>query len=128
MVQPQRTLVLSPYLELYDLVDFSFIYEELVSKYCPDNGRTAIDPSSLTKFRKLRLKDSTLLDMLIGKTVQIAVKKGIIKSKTIIMDSTHTKPDTIKKAAWKSCANYPSACARSFTTLTSPCATGSLPN
>jgi hypothetical protein len=50
-----------------------------------------IDPSSLTKFRKLRLNDSTLLDMLIGKTVQIAVEKGIIKSKTNIMDSTHTK-------------------------------------
>jgi transposase len=143
-------LVLSPYLDIYDLVipkdhllrkindlvDFSFIYEELASKYCPDNGRIAIDPirmfkylllkvidtlsdidvversrydmsykyflgmapeediidpSSLTKFRKQRLKDSTLLDMLIGKTVQIAVDKGIIKSKTIIMDSTHTK-------------------------------------
>jgi len=150
MLQSQRSMVLSPYMDIYDLVipsdhllrkindlvDFSFIYKELVNNYCPDNGRNAIDPirmfkylllkvidtlsdidvversrydmsykyflgmapeediidpSSLTKFRKLRLKDSTLLDMLIGKTVQIAIEKGIIKSKTIIIDSTHTK-------------------------------------
>jgi transposase len=50
-----------------------------------------IDPSSLTKFRKLRLKDVGLLDMLIGKTVEIAIEKGIIKSKSIIVDATHTK-------------------------------------
>jgi len=50
-----------------------------------------IDLCSLTKFRKIRLKDSTLLDMLIGKTLQIAIKKGIIQSKTIIIDFTHTK-------------------------------------
>lgn len=34
-----------------------------------------IDPSSLTKFRKLRLKDINLLDMLINKTVEIAIEK-----------------------------------------------------
>ena len=45
-----------------------------------------IDPSSLTKFRKLRLKDITLLDLLINKTVGIALEKGIIKSKSIIVD------------------------------------------
>ena len=52
---------------------------------------SVIDPSSLTKFRKLRLPDEGLLDMLIGKTVEIALEKEIIKSKTIIVDSTHTK-------------------------------------
>jgi IS5 family transposase len=150
MLKQQMTMVLSPYLELYnliipkdnmlrrinELVDFSFIYDELVSVYCSDNGRGAIDPirmfkylllkvifdlsdidvverskydmsfkyfmdmapeenvinpSSLTKFRKIRLKDSNLLDLLINKTVQIAVEKEIIKSKSIIVDSTHTK-------------------------------------
>jgi Transposase DDE domain. len=45
----------------------------------------------LTKFRKLRLKDMKLLDLLIVKTVQIALDKGIIKSKSIIIDATHTK-------------------------------------
>lgn len=50
-----------------------------------------INPSSLTKFRKLRLKDTNLLNLLIGKTVSIAIEKGIIKSKSIIVDATHTK-------------------------------------
>ena len=50
-----------------------------------------INPSSLTKFRKLRLKDMNLLDMLIAKTVQLALERGIIKSKSIIVDATHTK-------------------------------------
>ena len=151
MIQKQNNLDFSPYSNLYDLVvpedhllrkineliDFSFIYEELKNKYCSDNGRNAVDPirmfkylllkvidrlsdvdvversrydmsykyflgmapeedvinsSSLTKFRKLRLKDSNMLDMLIGKTVEIALEKGIIKQKaTIIVDATHTK-------------------------------------
>ncbi|SJN48664.1 Transposase [Sphingobacterium faecium PCAi_F2.5] len=51
---------------------------------------SVINPSSLTKFRKLRLKDTDLLNLLIGKTVSIAVEKGIIKSKSIIVDATHT--------------------------------------
>lgn len=150
MIQQQQTLVVSPYIELYnlivprdnmlrqinELVDFSFIYEELKEQYCLDNGRNAIDPirmfkylllkaifelsdadiverskydmsfkyflgmapedsvidsSSLTKFRKLRLKSQNLLDMLINKTVEIAIDNGVIKSKAIIVDATHTK-------------------------------------
>ncbi|WIV17450.1 IS1182 family transposase [Paenibacillus polygoni] len=150
MIRQQQTLVLSPYAALYDivvpkdnmlrqineLVDFTFIYEELEAKYCLDNGRNAIDPirmfkylllkaifelsdadiverskydlsfkfflgmapedsvidpSSLTKFRKLRLKDMNLLDMLIGQTVTLAIEQGILKSTSIIVDATHTK-------------------------------------
>lgn len=49
-----------------------------------------IDASTLTKFRKLRLQDADLLNLLIGKTVQLAIEKGIIKSKSIIVDATHT--------------------------------------
>ena len=49
-----------------------------------------IDPSTLTKFRRHRLKDTNLLDLLIHKTVSIAVEKGIIKSSSIIVDATHT--------------------------------------
>lgn len=49
-----------------------------------------IDPSLLTKFRRQRLNDVNLLDMLIGKTVGVAMEKGIIKTKTIIVDATHT--------------------------------------
>ncbi|PGS63364.1 IS5/IS1182 family transposase [Bacillus cereus] len=122
--------------KINDLIDFSFVYEELKDKYCHDNGRNAIDPirmfkylllkaiydlsdvdvvdrskydmsfkyflymapeepviepSSLTKFRKLRLEDVTLLDMLINKTVEIAIENKIIKSNSIIVDSTHTR-------------------------------------
>lgn len=121
--------------KINDLIDFTFIYDELLDKYCPNNGRTAespirmfkylllktiytvsdvdvversqydmsfkyfldmapeesvIDPSSLTKFRKLRLKDTNLLNLLIGKTVSIALEKGIIKSRSIIVDATHS--------------------------------------
>jgi transposase len=121
--------------KINELIDFTFIYEELVGKYCPDNGRTAespirmfkylllktiytvsdvdvversqydmsfkyflemspeeevINPSSLTKFRKLRLKDTDLLNLLINKTVSIAIEKGIIRSRSIIVDATHS--------------------------------------
>jgi hypothetical protein len=150
MISNQESLNLSPFMAIYDivvqkdnmlrqikeLVDFSFILEELKNKYCLDNGRNAvppirmfkylllksifdlsdvdvverskydmsfkyfldmapedpvINPSSLTKFRKLRLQDMSLLDMLIGKTVEIALEKEIIKSNAIIVDATHTK-------------------------------------
>jgi len=149
MVLQQQKLQLSTYSGLFDLIvpkenllrkineliDFTFIYDELVNKYCPNNGRTAespirmfkylllktiyvvsdvdvversrydmsfkyflemspeedvINPSSLTKFRKLRLKDTDLLNLLINKTVSIAIEKGIIRSKSIIVDATHT--------------------------------------
>lgn len=150
MIQHQQSMVFSSYMDIYELVvpkdnllrkineliDFSFVYEELKDKYCHDNGRNAIDPirmfkylllktiydlsdvdvvdrskydmsfkyflymapeehviepSSLTKFRKLRLEDISLLDMLINKTVEIAIENKVIKSTSIIVDSTHTK-------------------------------------
>lgn len=150
MIQKQQSMILSPFMDIYnivvpkdnllrkinELVDFTFLYDELKDKYCLDNGRNAIDPirmfkylllksiydlsdvdvverskydmsfkyfldmapeeaviepSSLTKFRKLRLKDLNILDMLINKTVEIAIEKEIIKSKAIIVDATHTK-------------------------------------
>jgi len=57
-----------------------------------------IDPSSLTKFRKLRLKDVDMLDLLINKTVEIAMEKEIIKSKSIIVDATHSQSRYNKKS------------------------------
>ena len=149
MLSQEQELVLSEYSGLYDivvpqdnllrrinaLIDFSFVYQELVDKYCSDNGRMAespirmfkylllkviydisdvdvvdrsrydmsfkyfldmapeedvINPSSLCKFRKLRLKDMDLMNLLIKKTVDIAIDKGVIKSRTIIVDATHT--------------------------------------
>ena len=149
MLVQQQTIQFSAHSSLYDLIvpknnllrkindliDFSFIYDELLNKYCTNNGRMAespvrmfkylllktiytisdvdvversqydmsfkyfldmnpeddvIKPSSLTKFRKLRLKDTDLLNLLINKTVTIAIEKGIIRSKSIIVDATHT--------------------------------------
>jgi hypothetical protein len=49
----------------------------------PEEG--VINPSSLTKFRKLCLKDDDLLNIWIGKTVSIV----IILTKSIIVDATH---------------------------------------
>ena len=150
MIEHQQSMNLSKYAGLYDaiipqdhllrkikdLVDFSFIYDELKDKYCLDNGRNAIHPirmfkycllktiytlsdndlvertqvdmsfkffldmapedgvinsSSLTKFRRQRLTDDTFLHMLISKTVDIALEKKIIQSKSLIVDATHTK-------------------------------------
>ena len=159
MIKGQQQLILSKYIELYDLlvpkehflrelnelVDFSFVYDELLSNYSLDQGRSAKDPilmfkylllkviyklsdtdvvsrslsdlsfkyflnlapedtelihpSSLTKFRKLRLKDMDLLDLLINKTVQIAIEEGVLKSKTLIMDATHTSARYNQKTA-----------------------------
>jgi len=149
MLKTQAQMNLSEYSKLYDilvpadnelrqineLVDFTFIYEELKDKYSATMGRGAIDPimmfkylllkalypmsdkglvsraftdmsykyflglnpedsvidsSSLTKFRRQRLQDVNLLDMLIGQTVMLAKEKGLLKSKTIIVDATHT--------------------------------------
>ena len=150
MIIPQMSFSLSPYSDIYNLiipknnllrqikesVDFSFVYKELIPKYCPDNGRGAIDPlrmfkylllkyiydlsdvdlversrydmsfkyfldmapeedvihpSSLTKFRKLRLVDMDLLDLLIQNSVQLAIQKGIQLSNFIVVDSTHSE-------------------------------------
>ena len=58
MIANQVTLNLSPYITIYDLVvpqdnmlrqindlvDFSFVLEELKNKYCQDNGRNAVPP------------------------------------------------------------------------------------
>lgn len=165
MLKGQSNLILSPYYEIYDLIipkdnvlrnineliDFSFIYEELTTKYCHDNGRGAIDPirmfkylflkkmfdlsdvdvverskydmsfkfflgmapeegvinpSSLTKFRKIRLQDINLLDLLINKTVEIAIEKEIIKSTTIIVDSTHTSARYNQKSLREQLLDY----------------------
>lgn len=156
MLPMQQKLILSPYLELYDIlipkdhflrrlhdeVDFSFIYDELSERYSATMGRTAYNPiqmfkylilkvlsdlsdkdlmeevkmnmaykffldmtpeempaeaSTLCVFRRQRLKDKRLLDLLLTKTIDLAQEKGIIKSKddgklhvNVIVDGTHT--------------------------------------
>lgn len=51
-----------------------------------------INPSTLTKFRKMRLKDINILDLLLRKTTEVGIRNGVIKDAIrIIVDATHTK-------------------------------------
>ena len=146
MISNQQSLNLSPYMAIYDivvpkdnmlrqindLVDFSFVLDELQNKYCLDNGRNAvppvrmfkylllksifdlsdvdvverskydmsfkyfldmapedsvINPSSLTKFRKLRLQE------LIEKSRETGME-----IETVIGDTAYSEKDNIQYA------------------------------
>lgn len=68
MIQNQQSIIFSPYLDIYelvvskdnllrkinDLVDFSFVYDELKDNYCHINGRNAIDPIGMFKYLLLK--------------------------------------------------------------------------
>lgn len=54
------------------------------------------DPSLLTKFRKLRLREF-LLDDILTEIVRQCVENGVIKSGNISIDTTHTEANTVKK-------------------------------
>ena len=56
-----------------------------------------IDPSLLTKFRKTRITEDILEEML-KETIQQALDKGLVKSRTIIVDSTHTNASVRAKS------------------------------
>lgn len=38
----------------YAFIDFNFVYEDLIDKYCLDNGRNAIDPIRMFKYFLLK--------------------------------------------------------------------------
>ena len=65
--------------------DMSFKY---FLGYRPEDD--VISPSLLTKFRKLRLVDEEIMDKLIACTVRLGIENGVLKSKNIIVDSTHS--------------------------------------
>lgn len=74
---------------LFDLSDVDVVEPsncEMSFKYFLDlsPGASVIHTSSLAKFCKLRLQNVGLLDLLIQKTVEIALEKELIKRKTII--------------------------------------------
>ena len=62
MLKGQYEIKFSAFSELYDMlipkddllrqisdrIDFSFVYDELKDKYCPDNGRNAVNPVSIS--------------------------------------------------------------------------------
>ena len=123
----QMCLSLSPYQGLYDAIipqkhllrrikeniDFSFVNPMLRKQYCEHFGRPAkepemmfldlepespmVAPSLLTKFRKTRMTEDILEEML-KETIQQALDKGLIKSGTIIVDSTHTNASVRAKS------------------------------
>ena len=81
---------------IYDLSDADLVERskfDMSFKYFLEMApeEDVIDSSSLTKFRRLRLQNMNLLDLLIKKTVEIALDKGLITSKMVIVDATHTK-------------------------------------
>ena len=69
MLTQEQELILSEYSGLYDivvpqdnllrrinaLIDFSFVYQELVDKYCSDNGRVAESPIRMFKYLLLKV-------------------------------------------------------------------------
>lgn len=80
--------------KLYDLSDEALISSaqtDMAYKFFLDMEPEAkmIDPSLLTKFRKTRITEDILEEML-KETIQQALDKNLIKSGTIIVDSTHT--------------------------------------
>lgn len=88
-----RYLLLKVICDLSDAAVVRRAKTDLLFKYFLDlapEETKLIDPSSLCKFRKLRLKDLDLMNLLIGKTISVARSKGLIKKSTVIIDATHT--------------------------------------
>ena len=81
--------------KLYDLSDervISSAQTDMAYKYflglSPEEKM--VDPSLLTKFRKTRITEDILEEML-KETIQQAIRKGLVKSGTIIVDATHVE-------------------------------------
>lgn len=81
--------------KLYDLSDerlISSAQTDMAYKYflglSPEDRM--IDSSLLTKFRKTRITEDVLEDML-KETIGQAIQKGLVKTGTIIVDATHTE-------------------------------------
>ena len=88
-----KYLMLKRMYELSDRDVVSRAMTDMAFKYflgiAPEDD--VIDPSSLTKFRKARLKDDSVMDTLIARSVETARENGIRLSGTVIVDSTHTE-------------------------------------
>jgi transposase len=93
--EPEMMFKLMFLKKLYDLSDEQLVQNAHVNmayKYFldldPEDGM--IDSSLMTKFRKTRITEDILEEML-KETIRQAIEKGIIRSNTIIVDSTHTE-------------------------------------
>ena len=125
MLSQQQELPLSEYSSLYDivvpqdnllrrindLVDFTFVYQELANKYCKDNGRTAESPIRMFKYLLLKtiydisdvdVVERSRYDMSFKYFLGMAPEEDVINSSSlckfrklrledIIVDATHTE-------------------------------------
>ena len=92
--EPEMMFKLMFLKKLYDLSDVRLISQaqtDMAVKYFLDLEPESemIDPSLMTKFRKTRITEDILEEMLF-ETIRQAIEKGIIKSNTIIVDATHS--------------------------------------
>jgi transposase len=92
--EPEMMFKLCFMKKLYDQSDKQLISRaqtDMAVKYFLDLEPEApmIDPSLMTKFRKLRVTEDILEEML-RETVRQAIERGIIKSNSILVDSTHS--------------------------------------
>ncbi len=93
--EPEMMFKLCFLKKLYDLSDerlISSAQTDMAYKYFLGLSPEAkmIDASLLTKFRKTRITEDILEDML-KETIQQAISKGLVRSGTIIVDATHTE-------------------------------------
>lgn len=71
---------------LVDNLGYNMAFKYFIGLDPEDN---TIDPSLLTKFRKTRITEDILEEML-AETMRQAIKKGLVRSRAIIVDSTHS--------------------------------------
>jgi len=93
--EPEMMFKLMFLKKLYDLSDETLIQNVKVNmayKYFLDLNPedSTIDSSLMTKFRKMRITENILEEML-SETIRQAIEKGLIKSRAIIVDATHSK-------------------------------------
>ena len=81
---------------IYELSDRDLVkraLSDMAFKYFLDLSpeEKVIDDTTLTKFRKTRLKDESVMDELVRQSVRIARDNGLNLSGTLIVDSTHSE-------------------------------------
>ena len=99
--EPEMMFKLMFLKKLYDLSDERLIgsaQTDMAYKYFLDIDPEdeIIDPSLLTKFRKTRITEDILEEML-KETIRQAIEKKLIKYTAIIVDSTHTNASVLPK-------------------------------
>ena len=76
-------------------IDWTFIYELVEEKFCPDNGRPSMDPvphfSTFGKNYTRRFKDTDLFEQIFAKILEDCMKFKLVDTDQIFVDSTHVK-------------------------------------